>query len=197
VIREAPRGIDAADILAILFVLAFACLGAVLTPLQVAEYWAQQHTMADFAARHTIIRKIVVEPLFNFAGHIRFINAIAGGVFALSVELLLVWVHRPLAHLVNACFLSHSPSSTLSNELRATTQTLEDLAEIRPPAPLRPGRVHEYDVILTPADLRASAERCFRLARGAVSRSLAEELENLGQDFEEEARRLEARTHFT
>jgi hypothetical protein len=193
-IWEAPRGIDAADILAILFVLAFACLGGVLTPLQVAEYWDQQYAMADFVARHPVISKIVVEPLFDFNGRIRFINAIACGICALSGELLLIRIQHPLARLVNACFLPHAPSSTFPNELRAIRHTLEDLAETRPPPPPRPGRAYET---LNSADLRASAERCFRLAQGAVGRRLAEELENIGLDFEEEARRLERRTHLT
>jgi hypothetical protein len=39
--------------------------------------------------------------------------------------------------------------------------------------------------------LLAQAERCFRLAGGSVGPRLAEELEALGHDFEQEARRLE------
>jgi hypothetical protein len=39
--------------------------------------------------------------------------------------------------------------------------------------------------------LLSQAERCFRLAGGAAGRRLADELEALGRDFEQEARRLE------
>jgi hypothetical protein len=39
--------------------------------------------------------------------------------------------------------------------------------------------------------LLSQAERCFRLAGGAASPRLADELEALGRDFEQEARRLE------
>ncbi len=41
--------------------------------------------------------------------------------------------------------------------------------------------------------LRAEAARCFRLARGAASSRLADELEALGRAFEREAREVEAR----
>jgi hypothetical protein len=194
---EAPYGIEAADILAILLVLAFACLGGVFMPLQVAEYWVQQEAMAAFVARHPIIPKLVVAPLFDFAEHVRIINAIAGGMFAVSIELLLIKFQKPLARLVNAHFLPKMPRSALPSELRAIRQTLEHLAETRTVSQSRPDRVHENVIGLTPADLRASAERCFRLAQGAVGRSLAEELETLGRDFEEEARLLERRTDVT
>ena len=39
--------------------------------------------------------------------------------------------------------------------------------------------------------LLSQAERCFRLAGGAAGRRLADELEALDRDFEQEARRLE------
>ena len=39
--------------------------------------------------------------------------------------------------------------------------------------------------------LLSQAERCFRLAGGAASPRLADELEALGRDFEQEAGRLE------
>ena len=39
--------------------------------------------------------------------------------------------------------------------------------------------------------LRSQAARCFRLAGGAAGPRLADELEALGRDFEQEARRLE------
>ena len=41
--------------------------------------------------------------------------------------------------------------------------------------------------------LRAEAARCFRLARGPASRTLADELDALGRAFEQEAREVEAR----
>ncbi len=187
-----PRSIDATDVLGILFVFAFVCLGAILTPLQVAEYRGEQAAIAAFTARQTLA-PVLVEPLFNFADHVRFINGVAGGIFSLSIELLLIWWRRPVARLVNACFLPRIPSAAITNELRAIRQTLERLADTRPTLSPRANRsiVYTDEVGLGPAELRASAERCFRLAQGAVSLRLAEELERLGQDFEHEARRLE------
>ena len=41
--------------------------------------------------------------------------------------------------------------------------------------------------------LRAEAARCFRLARGPASLRLADELDELGRAFEQEAREVEAR----
>jgi len=194
---EAPRGIDAADVLAILLVLAFACLGGIFTPLQVAEYWAQQDAMAAFIARHPILLQHIVEPLFDFAGRTRIINTIAGGIFAIFLEVLMIKFQKPLAHLLLTRFLPQIPSADLRSELGAIRWTLEQLAETRPAPQSRPDRMHENAVGLTPEDLRASAERCFRLAQGAVGRSLAEELEALGRDFEVEARLLERRTDVT
>jgi hypothetical protein len=41
--------------------------------------------------------------------------------------------------------------------------------------------------------LRAQAERCFRLARGAVGPRLADELEGLGRSLKQEATEVEER----
>jgi hypothetical protein len=41
--------------------------------------------------------------------------------------------------------------------------------------------------------LRAEAARCFRLARGPASLRLADELDELGRAFEQEAKEAEAR----
>jgi hypothetical protein len=46
--------------------------------------------------------------------------------------------------------------------------------------------------MLRPDELRAEADRCFRLARGVTGTSLAKELEALGRKFEYEAKDLEA-----
>lgn len=44
---------------------------------------------------------------------------------------------------------------------------------------------------LAPRQLRAEAERCFRLAHGIADAKLSDELEAIGHDFEHEADELE------
>jgi hypothetical protein len=152
---EAPRRVDAADWLALLIILALICVGAIITPLNVAEYrWGQE-----------------------------FISGVAGSLFVLSVEMLLIWRAPSVARLVNAFFSPLVPSTVSSKiiiELRTARETVKRHANTRQSCQsLELGR------------LRASAERCFSLAERAISQSLANELEALGRDFEREAQEIE------
>jgi len=87
------------------------------------------------------------------------------------------------------------------DELRAIRQNLTRVADAHQRSGSRPllidltpdqmSSVPALEDDLGPAQLRASAEACFRLSQGAVSRSLAEELEALGRAFAREADELE------
>jgi hypothetical protein len=183
---EAPRRVETADWLALLIVFAFICVGAIVTLLQVIEYRWEQEAISVYNARQ-IPALTPIQPMFDFEGNKRFINGVAGSLFVLSVEMLLIWRAPTVARLVNAYFSPLAPSAVSSKiiiELPAIRETVDRLANTRPsPQSAELGR------------LRASAERCFSLAEGTISQSLTKELQALGQNFEREAQELERQNH--
>jgi hypothetical protein len=214
-------GAELADLLAGFFVLAFTCLAftclaALFLQWQIAEFEWERAARAAFSAR--MPAPIYIPPLFDFAGHERLINEAALGIVALIIELLLIWQVRSRAWRVQA-WLSPVQSSTISyiaGELQAIHQAAGRLVDSRPDGPpsevrgaTHPGvdlqhrdfafteRSVEYRGFdnLGSEDLRIRAEMCFRLASGAVSRRLADELEALGQDFLREAEEVDNQDH--
>lgn len=197
---EPVRKFDTVDALGLLVVIGCACLGAIVTPLQVAQYRWEQTAKTEFDAR--MPSPLVMEPLFDFVGHERFINGVAGGLFSFGVEMILIAWSRTVARLVDTRLVGVDRAhAEITHELQAIRQNLARLADPRqrprpPPAiidltPERPPSLPAAEQGVGPEDLRASAETCFRLAQGAVSLSLAEELEALGRAFEREAEELE------
>ena len=194
------RKFDRVDAMGLLIVIGCACLGAVVTPLQVAQYRWEQTAKLEFYAR--MPAPVVIEPLFDFVGHERFINALAGGLFSLGIEMVLIAWSRAVARLVDRRFVGiDRVQAEVTDELRAIRRNLSRLADARqrprplPPlidlTPEGPPSAQAGEEGVGSGQLRASAEACYRLARGAVSRSLAEELEALGREFEREAEELE------
>jgi hypothetical protein len=187
------------EALGLLIVIGCACLGAIVTPLQVAQRRWEETAKTEFYAR--MPPPVVIEPLFDFIGHERFINGVAGGLFSFGVEMILVAWSRAVARLVDTRLLGVDRAhAEVAQELRAIRQNLSRSADARQrPRPLQPvldltpgaRSPAALEDGAGPERLRASAEACFRLARGAVSRSLAEELEALGRDFVREAEELE------
>lgn len=194
------RKFDRVDALGLLVVVGCACLGAVVTPLQVAQYRWQQTARMEFDAR--MPPPVVIKPLFDFVGRERIINGVAGGLVSFGIEMILISWSRAVARLVDKRLLGIDRAhAEVTQELRVIRQDLARLSgarQQRRPSPVidqvpvaaRVGPAAAEDD-LGPQHLRTSAEACFRLAQGAVSRSLAEELEALGRAFEREAAELE------
>lgn len=195
------RKFDMVDAFGLLIVLGCACLGAIVTPLQVAQYRWEQTAKMEFYAR--MPAPAAMEPLFDFIGHERFINGVAGGLVSFGVEMILIAWSRAVARLIDTRIVGIDRAhAEVTYELRAIRQNLTRLADARrqrprPPPPLidlasePPAAPSAAEEGVGPEHLRTSAEACFRLAQGAVSRSLAEELEALGRAFEREAEELE------
>lgn len=181
------RAIDGTDLfLAVTFIIVCVALGSLLVPLQISQYRWEQAARAAFDARQTEV-VAPLQPLFDFAAHERFINGVAGGLFAVTVELLLLANACSLTRLIRHWVPSYEPSAQVANELRAIRRTVERLAEHR----RAPSSVPSEDS----QRLRASADACFRISRGAVSRYLAQELEELGETLRREADEIEGVRH--
>jgi hypothetical protein len=191
------RRFDWVDALGLFTVIGCACLGAIVTPLQVAQHRWEQAAKQEFYARTP--HPVVVPPLFDFPGRERFINGVAGGLFSLVVEMILIASSRAVARVVDTRLVGvDRGQAEVARELQAIRQNLNRLADTRqrPPQLIEPTPIPSHSPPPAEEDvgaehLRASAEACFRLAQGAVSRSLAEELEALGREFEREAAELE------
>lgn len=193
------RKFDRVDALGLLVVLGCVCLGAIVTPLQVAQYRWEQTARMEFAAR--MPPPVVIQPLFDFVGRERIINGVAGGLVSFGIEMILISWSRAVARLVDKRLLGiDSAHAEVTHELRVIRRDLARLSDARqrrrpPPVidqvPKAPRAAPAAEDDIGAEHLRTSAEACFRLAQGAVSRSLAEELEALGRAFEREAAELE------
>jgi hypothetical protein len=166
-----PRAVEATDWVAVVFLLAIACLAAYTTVLRIEQRRWEEAALAAFTAR---VGQVPDVPLFDRAAREKVMADTAGCISILLGELLLIGM----------------------------VPRIGDLAALRPRPLPPPGRVQRLIERwhgprprrgLTPAELRADAERCFRLAQGAVSADLARELEALGQALEREAHELDRR----
>jgi hypothetical protein len=211
---QPPCGIDFADLLAGFFVLVSACMAIILLSQQITEFKWEQAARAAFYAR--MPAPVYIAASVNLAGREQLINEVALTILTLIIEVLLIWQVRSRVWRVQA-WLSPargSIASYVSGELQAIRQSAGRLAEFRqggPPSEFRDlahsdVNLHYFDEQsleyrefdnFGSQELRARAEACFRLARGAVSRSLAEELEVLGEGFLRDADELESQYHST
>src|SRR5690348_6349916 len=162
------RKFDRVDALGLLVVVGCACLGAVLTPLQVTRFRWEQSAKAEFSAR--MPPPVVLDQPFDFAGHQRFINGVAGGLLSLGVELTLIAWARAVARLVDRLVGVDAAHEEVTRELRVIRQNLTRLADVRsrprppPLIDLRPERPPSPSAAQEgegPEHLRASAETCF------------------------------------
>lgn len=198
-------GVELADFLAGFFVLAFACLAVLFLQWQIAEFELERAARAAFSAR--MPAPIYIPPLFDFAGHERLVNEAALGILALIIEALLIWQVRSRVWRVQAWLLPvrSSTISYITGELQAIQQAVGRLVDSRPddgrPSEFRDAAHPEVDLQdfafaersveyrgfdkVGSQELRMRAEMCFRLASGAVSQRLADELEDFLREAEE------------
>lgn len=196
------RAIQMVDWLTILFLLAVAGLSALVTSQTTEQYRWEKASIAAFSERHMGTPDVVV---FDRAGREKVVAEVSGCVVILLLEVLLIWVVPLQANRWREALPASAPnprhlhanakrrfqlargivSPNPTDEFEAIGRVVDRLGDTRRGTP--PCAAPSLE------DLHADAERCFRLAQGAVSFNLATELEALGHAFEHEAHELERR----
>lgn len=164
-----PRRVEGSDWLAILILLLVAALTAYTSSLRIEQDRWEQAALAAFNER---VIKAPDMPIFDFAAREKMAADLAGCAFIIALELLLVSTISLLRE------FTVWPTAALPISARVGRLADRWRGARAPPRP-------------DPAHLRADAERCFRLAQGAVSAGLAKELEALGRALECEALEIE------